>query len=197
MDRRNALKKISLSFGYMVAAPTAFSILQSCIQNDQLAWNPKFFSEKEAIIVQNLIDQILPVTKGSPGALEVNVHKFIDAYFKEVVTPEQQNSFKKGIKLILEQLENSTEKTDKQEYNQLLTKFLKAKPKEKSAFKNKEEDELIYHTLTDLRNKSVWAFKTSKEIGKNILIYDPIPGVQIGCMPLKEATGGKDWTFMN
>ncbi len=49
MDRRKALKKIGLSFGYVVATPTVISLLQSC-KNDTknlTTWVPKFFSNDE------------------------------------------------------------------------------------------------------------------------------------------------------
>jgi len=46
-----------------------------------------------------------------------------------------------------------------------------------------------------LRDNTVWAYKTTEEIGENVLAYDPIPGVQLGCVSLKEATGGKAWSL--
>ncbi len=197
MDRRNALKKIGLSLGYVAAVPTALSILESCINESKLLWNPKFFTKKEAIIVENLIDLILPTTKQSLGAIDVNVHLFLDSYFDKVVEIDGQNSFKKGIQLILNTFGNDVDNITVKQYDALLTKYLKSSLDNRELFKNNEDTYLIYQTLTVLRSKSVWAFKTSQEIGKNVLAYDPVPGVQIGCMPLNEATGGKGWSLMN
>jgi hypothetical protein len=94
-------------------------------------------------------------------------------------------------------LGNKVENISLDQYDSLLAKFLNAKTIEVEAFKNNEEDNLAYHTLTSLRSTSVWAFKTSQKIGEEILVYDPIPGIQIGCMPLEEATRGKKWSLMN
>ena len=47
----------------------------------------------------------------------------------------------------------------------------------------------------NLRNSSVWAYKTSELIGETVLAYAPIPGKQQGCISLDEATGGKAWSL--
>ena len=59
----------------------------------------------------------------------------------------------------------------------------------------KNEDAIIFKTLDNLRSSSIWAFKTTEEIGENVLAYVPIPGSQKGCIPLSEATGGKAWSL--
>jgi hypothetical protein len=41
----------------------------------------------------------------------------------------------------------------------------------------------------------VSAFKTNEYIGKNILVYRPIPGEQRGCVDLIETTNGRAWTI--
>jgi hypothetical protein len=42
---------------------------------------------------------------------------------------------------------------------------------------------------------AVWGFKTSEEIGKKVMAYDPIPGGYVGCESLEELTGGKAWSL--
>ena len=49
--------------------------------------------------------------------------------------------------------------------------------------------------LSQIRGMSIWAWKNSEEIGENVLVYDPIPGQQIGCGDLQELTGGKDYSL--
>jgi len=197
MDRRKAIKRMGLSFGYLAATPTVISILESCTKETPISWIPQFFSEEEAIVIRNLTDLILPPTKNIPGAIDVDVPQFIDSYYNEVVEIKERDTFKKGLDLILKTLGNKVENISTNQYDSLLAKFLNAKKNEIEAFKINEEDNLAYHTLTSLRSKSVWAFKTSQKIGKEVLAYDPVPGVQIGCMPLDEATGGKKWSLMN
>ncbi|RLD77391.1 MAG: hypothetical protein DRJ10_12010 [Bacteroidetes bacterium] len=197
MNRRKAIKRMGLSFGYIAATPTVLSILESCGKESQISWTPKFFLENEAIVIQKLIDLILPPTDNIPGALDVDVPQFIDSYYHEVVEIKKGDTFKKGINLIINILGDNVAGADMNQYDSLLAKFLKARQKEIEEFKINEENNLIYHTLTNLRSTAVWAFKTSQKIGKEVLAYDPIPVVQIGCMSLDEATGGKEWSLMN
>lgn len=197
MDRRNALKKMGLSLGYITATPTVINILQSCTNEPLISWIPQFFSKNEAIVVQNLIDLILPATENIPGAIDVNVPQFIDMYYYEVVERIDQDVFRKGIGHVIKVLSSDVEHINSSQYDDLLAKYLKANQKEQEAFKNNKEENLIYQTLLKLRSTSVWAFKTSQKIGQDVLAYDPVPGVQLGCTSLEEATGGKAWSLIN
>ena len=195
MDRRNALKKIGSSLGYMLATPTVLGILQSCQKDSDPLWIPKFFSKEEINVIQNLTDLILPSTDSSPGAIDVDVPQFLDLYYKEVEKEIQQNFIQKGLQSILNNLGSQMDQITKTDYDKLLASFLKANKKEKEKFKKNKEENYIYGTLLKIRELAVWAFLTSQEIGEEILAYDPIPGVQIGCMTLEEATGGKKWSL--
>ena len=79
------------------------------------------------------------------------------------------------------------------DYDKLLAKYLRTTKAEQEVFI--EGDNLTFMALVDLRNTTVWAYRKSEEIGKNVMAYDPIPGVQLGCIPLEEATGGKRWSL--
>lgn len=197
MDRRKAIKRMGLSFGYLAATPTVIGILESCTKEAQIKWIPQFFSKNEALVIQNLTDLMLPATENIPGAIEVDVPQFIDSYYHEVVKVKEGESFKKGINLIITTLGNKVENIGVDQYDSILAKFLNAGQKEIKAFKSNEEDNLVYQTLTKLRSTSVWAFRTSQKIGEEVLAYDPVPGVQIGCISIDEATGGKKWSLMN
>ena len=195
MDRRSALKNIGLSLGYVVATPAVLSILQSCQKKQEVLWNPKFFTKEEGIVVQNLADLIVPETSSSPGAIKLNIPQFLDLYFKEVESEIKQNYFKKGLQLILKQLGGNVSAISNNEYDKLLTKFLRANNQEISNFKKDKENNKILGALLKLKELTVWAFLTSEKIGEEVLAYDPIPGVQIGCISVEGATGGKMWSL--
>ena len=135
MDRRSALKNIGLSLGYVAATPAVLSILQSCQKKQETLWNPKFFTKEEGIVVQKLTDLIIPETSSSPGAIKLNIPQFLDLYFKEVESEIKQNYFKKGLQLILKQLGENVSAISNNEYDKLLTKFLRANKQEISNFK--------------------------------------------------------------
>jgi len=192
MDRRKALKSLGLSLGYVIATPSVISILQSCKNNPQVSWTPQFFSSNESYVLEKLIDLILPKTTSFPGAIDVNVPQFIDAYYDEVANKNDQAYFKKGIATITNSLGRS--ETNK-EYDNLLSKYLKINHKDKEAFYKNDKDSLILETLRNLRNITIWAFKTSEKVGEEILAYDPIPGKLQGCISLEEVTNGKAWSL--
>lgn len=195
MNRRDALKNLGLSFGYVVATPTILNMLQSCTTSDA-KWRPLFFSDKQANVIENLVDHILPNTEGVPGALEVNVPQFIDLYISETATDEEKKIFKTGIDAIMDELGGPKEEPfhlEKEKYEALLSKYLRTTKDERLAYA--EQEDIIFLTLTNLRDQAAWAFRTSEEIGKNILVYDPIPGQQKGCISVEDATGGQAWTL--
>jgi glucoside 3-dehydrogenase (cytochrome c) hitch-hiker subunit len=196
MNRREVLKGLALSLGYVVATPAVISILQSC-KNDvqKTSWKPQFFSEDEDIVIRNLVNLILPKTENLPGAEDVNVAQFIDAYTDKVVNKKEQDRYKKGITAIIISLNKPVKKLTSDDYDAILSKFLKAKNKEIERFKNNENDTLILEILKWLRGMTIWTYKNSQLIGEEVLAYDPIPVIQLGCISLEEATGGKAWSL--
>ena len=78
MDRRAALKNIGVSFGSITLSTGVLSIIQSCQTND-LNWTPKFFTAKRIGFMDRMLEIIIPETD-TPGAISLNLSKFIDAY---------------------------------------------------------------------------------------------------------------------
>ncbi len=206
MDRRKALKNISLTFGYAVAAPTVLSILQSC-KADIATWTPDFFTESQGYMVTQLADIILPVTDIA-GALDVNVPQFMDKMLHEIAPDDEKNTVKEGANAFATEFQNVFEKTalegSKKEYQQLLeTYFNISEDKKDSIFEMMENESslteeqlntvLIYKFLTATRRYTLRGYYTSEHVGENILSYDPIPGVYLGCIPLGDV--GNSWSL--
>jgi len=199
MDRRKAIKNIGLSLGYVVATPTVISLLQSC-KNDTkelTSWTPEFYSKDEGIVLKNIVDLFLPKTDNLPGAIDLNIHKFIDLYSAKVYDEKTQKDMKFGTQALLVALgiteKNLVSALKTEDYDRLLANYLRATEDEQNAFT--EKDKVVFNTLKEFRDKTVWAYKTTEEIGENVLAYDPIPGVQLGCVSLEETTGGKAWAL--
>jgi hypothetical protein len=94
-----------------------------------------------------------------------------------------------------------------EEYEQIVAKYLNAKPAERDEIAKRSTEtqdpqdrdqkvtldadagSLAY--LQEVRNMGIWAYKTSEEIGENVMWYDPIPGQYIPCGPVDELGGGK------
>lgn len=195
MKRRDVLKGLGLSMGYIIATPSILSLLQSCTGTEKNNWQPVFFNNDQITVINNLVDLILPKTANLPGALDVNVPQFIDAFVNEVSTPDDQKEFKNGIDAVVKKLNKPVVDLKTADYDNLLAHYFKASKDEQAAFENDKTEAVVYGTLISLRRFSIWAYKTSEEVGEKVLAYDPIPGKYIGCMPLQEATGGKAWSL--
>ncbi len=215
MDRRIALKNMGLALGYTVATPTLLSLVQGCNEVKAADWTPDFFTVEEGNILIKLVDIILPKTD-TPSASEVNVHVFIDRFINEIMEEVQQDLTKLSIdKFIKKALTDSgkekAEDLTTEDLEPLLAAGLQATEEEEienmelmikntSAAAKGENDavseEAIRYSFTkNLRDMTIWGYKTSEYVGENVLAYLPVPGEYIGCGDLNELTGGKDWSL--
>jgi len=198
MKRREALKNLGLATGFFVATPSIISLLQSC-KAEAATWTPEFLSVEEGVVLTNLVDIILPKTD-IPSATEVNVPQFIDKYLNEVLEIEDQNRIKTAFGTIVSLLkpnpEDAMDKVTQEDYKALLDNHMLVKDEvdnEKEA--NPESEDM---TKSEFLNRIKWmtinAYRTSQQIGENVLAYDPVPGAYY-CGNLQELTGGKSWSL--
>ncbi|WP_299256443.1 gluconate 2-dehydrogenase subunit 3 family protein [uncultured Aquimarina sp.] len=212
MNRREALKNIGLSAGYIAATPAIFSILQSCQKEYILDWTPELLSIDEGKALEQIVDLIIPETD-IPGAKSLHVPMFIDKFINNGIDKvEEVQMFKYGAGVILTELGINEEKdiddVTVEEYDALLNKYLKL-PKETqkkyweemSEVKTPEDLEktsqevISFVFLSSVRDIAIYGFKTSKEIAENVLNYLPVPGEYVGCDSVQNLTGGKDWAL--
>jgi len=194
MKRREALKNIGLSAGFVLATPSVFSLLQSC-KSDVATWTPTFLSEESGIVLKNLVDVILPKTD-TPSANDVNVAEFMDKYFDEVLMENEQVELKKSFNnLTIFLKSNYNEKVSKisnEDYMHLLDNHMKLNSEESKALDENAQD--ISHLLNKLRSMTIQSYRISETVGETILAYDPVPGASY-CDDLQKLTGGKSWSL--
>jgi len=194
MKRRDALKNIGLSTGFVLATPSIFSLLQSC-KTDAATWTPIFLSEEHGVVLKGIVDVILPKTD-IPSATEVNVPEFIDKYFDEVLTREDQsqikNNFDELLSLLKSDYNSNVSKITEEDYKNLLDTHLMLNSEESSM--ENESSIAISQLLNRLRGMCIHAYRISETVGETILAYDPIPGAYY-CGDLMELTGGKSWSL--
>ena len=215
MDRRKALKNIGLSLGYVVATPTLISIVQSCNTEKVLEWTPDFFTKEEGAVIKDLVDLILPKTD-VPSATEVNVDIFIDRFADQVMQKKQQDFLKMSMgKFIEKALADSAKENAadliSEELEAVLGSVLRiSKEDQKSkdeALENymgaleegtdvKLDDNVAVNAFAkNLRGMTIWGYKTSEYVGKEVLAYLPVPGEYVSCGNTEELTGGKAWSL--
>jgi len=197
MKRREALKKSIFIGGATVGIPTLLSLLQSCQTEAQLAWSPKFLTQEEAKFVSDFVDVLLPKTD-TPGALDVKVDVFIDRFYAEVLPKEAQADTRLQIEKF--------NKICAEEYGAVFSKLDPVKQKE--VFVAEEQSNAKFNSRVwgtavgkqepvgfyrSLKSLALWAYFSSEEIGKNVLSYDPVPGVYKGCIPVADV--GNTWSL--
>jgi len=191
MDRRKALKNIGNGIGAIAVTPAVVSLFQSC--QTSATYNPLFIPKDDFKIISNLMEMIIPKTD-IPGAIELKLPEFVDAYIDAVWDEEEKTDFTEtwevfissSIKAAGKENENDLSAAD---WDAQLAKYLKPG-------NDLPADEILASQFVNqLRSLTVNAFKTNEFIGEEVLAYAPIPGEQKGCVDLMEATGGKAWSL--
>ena len=209
MNRRKAIKKIGLSFGSMTLTPSLVSLFQSC--QSETDWTPRFFSSDQLEIVSKFLEIIIPETKDIPGASELKLIRYIDAF--ATLAKEKETRGIKNLDILVSNTLDSASKSSLnkltlEDYENQLKKYLLAGDNKidqwtdsynKFWLENRNgietpEEALVYFSIRTIREWAVSAYRYNNEyIAKNVLDFRPIPGEHKGCIDLQEATGGLVW----
>ena len=191
MDRRKALGNIGQGIGTIIVTPSIVSIFQRC--QSSKTFNPTFFIAEDFNLISRLMEIIIPKTD-IPGAIELKLPEFVDNYIDAVWDKKSKENINKSLKLFKDVAKTKfgqkpTRDLTFDELDKLLEKFLKIKDI------NSDEEKIASSFTTELRNLTINAFRTNEYIGENVLAYQPVPGRNVGCVDLDEATGGKAWSL--
>lgn len=203
MDRRRAIKNISLGVGYTLAAPTLLNLLQSC--DSKPDWVPVHLTQEQATAITKLVDIILPANGEIPGAVAVGVPQFIDLFYGEVYAPKAKGEFDLGFEAFKAEYQNGDAKKDitkakPEELEPIIKKYFNVTKEQRQALMlklfegyNDSDEPFAYDAetatanfLIGLRSSAIQGWRTSEQIGENVLTYDPIPGQWKACIPVEE-----------
>lgn len=199
MKRRDALKNIGLTTGFVIATPGLISLLQSC-KSEAATWKAVHLTEEQGVVLQKVVDVILPKTEDLPAASELNVPEFIDLFYGNAMDDEDQLQVNEAFDVMIAQL-----KTDYNEDLSLLTEEnIKDYLDKNMRIKGEDDEERLANpesksmTKSEFLNSMKWmtitAYVTTEKIGETVLAYDPIPTAYY-CGDLEELTGGKSWSL--
>ena len=195
MKRREVIKKIGLTTGFIIASPSIVSLLQSCT-SDSEQWIPQFFSEEQGVVLKSIVDVFLPKTD-TPSASEVNVPQFIDTYVNDVMDIKDQDkikvTFESLLALIKIDYNENISKVTGDNYKDILDKHMLIVLKNQPP-KLETEPMTISELLNSMKWMTINAYKISETIGETVLVYDPYPAAYY-CGDLNELTGGKAWSL--
>lgn len=195
MNRREYIKNTALALGLGVSGVAFFEIFIACAKDAKLSWKPVFLLPNQAATIAEIAETILPKTK-TPGAKELGVPQFIDKMVNDTMDAAGKEQFVNDLEAFDDVCKDKHGKN-----------FVELEPAKREAYLlelekdnprsgmnlwgiNLEPDApkpTFYKTVKSL---TLFGFYTSESIGKNVLVYDPVPGEYIACMPLN---GQNSW----
>ena len=191
MKRREALKKTLIAMGYTISVPSLISIFDSCNNNSSQTWKPRFFSSGQAKVIGELAETILPKTK-TPGAKDLHLDQFIDRMIKQVLSQEDQQLFLKGMNAFEAEAKELNGKSfidsSPEQRNKLLTKLEQETEKVPPSIWgfSLKKDAVPLSFYRKVKELTLLGYFTSMEIGKKLLLYDPVPGRYLSDIPLSQ-----------
>ena len=179
ITRREALRRAALLAG------VAFSPeLLTFVGRAQTPAAKSYLTAAQNAILSAAAERILPKTD-TPGAIDVGVPAFIDRFYGEFLSPDEQKLLVAGLAEI-ESLATSANSAS----------FATLTPQ--------QQDEVLRRVATSqqgkdpssfalLRSTTILGYFTSEQVGKTVLHYDPVPGAYDGCVPIDQV-GRRNWT---
>lgn len=201
LNRRELIKKISLTTGGILSATTIATILSGCdnktLSVDNTAAVSSLVPADQSASISRLVDIILPETE-TVGALSVGVPVFIGAIVSDVFTPKENDAFFHGLGSLstisealygtpFVALSPSKQSTLATNINLAMT------TNDTAVFKgvNKKMLQSAINTFGVIKELTLLGFFSSERGATEFLHYDPIPGSFHGNVALTEV--GKTW----
>ncbi len=208
MERREAIKYISLLLGGTVVGANAF--LTGCKSKTGSIHQ---WSEEDIAYLNEIGETILPKTS-TPGAKDANVGQFMTVMVNDCYEESDQKVFREGMDKLNEaadkKFNNNFMKLSPQQRHELLVVIDKEardyneKVKDFNTKEDLTEREAIEkgnlkyvrahmspHYFTMMKQLTMLGLFTSKTGMMDVLKYDPVPGRYEGCVPYKK--GDKLW----
>lgn len=183
MNRRDAIKRAGFALGAAISASTLSGVAFAQSNRSGASWKPVNLKRRQAEVAGAIAERILPKTD-TPGAIDVGVPEFMDILYGSYMTKEEKSIFAKGL-------------------NAMNQRARKAHKKHFAELNAAQQDDLVRDLAADSENREFYkkvreltlvGYFTSKEVGMNVLKYDPIPGMYKGCIPRSEV-GDTAWSY--
>ncbi len=213
MNRRSAIKNISIGVGITVSSGTLLSLISGC-KSDTTGTVANaasgLMNAKNAGFVEEIMDIMLPATD-TPGAKDVGIIKYVNVVLDRFYKKDDQRVFNKGLSAFQDAVKQKFDLGSGLDANrEQLTEVLEDWIGKKNESRKEEIGALIYASeddvaakdkdkfyaykfLSNVKNLATSTYFGSKEIATNHLNYDPVPGKYIGCIPVEEV--GKNWAL--
>lgn len=187
MDRRSALKSVSILMGGALSSGAIAVMMSGCQTDASESWMPRFFSADQASLFAEVAETIMPKTD-TAGAKELKLERWVDSVLMDVKDENFQKQVVKG----LEAVETASQRDNKKSFvaasAEERTATLTALDKERANYEGEG-----MHPFHFVKEVVLTAFFSTKVGVTEVIQFNPNPGKYVGCMPLSEAGNGKNW----
>ena len=187
IDRREAVKRVSLMLGGIALVGGSSGLLTACSQQDRAAATAAgtgAFSKEQIALLDEIADTILPDTAKSPGAKAAQTGAFMALMVTDTYSPEDAKIFRDGMIALDEASKKANGgATFVSASAAQRTALLTALDKEQFDFQKSKKPEDPQHYFRMMKELSMLGFFTS-EIGCNkAQRYKESPGPFQPCVP--------------
>jgi hypothetical protein len=198
ITRREALQRATLFLGFAVSGSTVAAVMSGCAADPRPDWMPRFLTTMQLAQLAAMLDHLLPKT-ATPGALTVQVDRFVDLFLKDFASASDRQTFLTGLRDVdtrSRQLAGRAfvdlSSIQKDEIFRGLE--AEAPPLAPTIWGGQTvEDPPAPVFYRQFKMLALVGYFTSKEVGLHITKYDPVPGRFDGCVPLADIGGA--WTL--
>jgi gluconate 2-dehydrogenase gamma chain len=179
IGRREAIRRAALLAGVALSPE-----LLTFVGRAQTGPAKPYLTAAQQAVVSAAAERILPRTD-TPGAIDAGVPAFIDRFYGEFMSPEDQ----KLLTAVLQEIETAAKSAHS-------ASFASLKPDQQDAALRavaKAQEGRAPSSFALLRSTTILGYFTSESVGKNVLHYDPVPGAYDGCVPIDQV-GRRNWT---
>ena len=179
ISRREAIRRAALLAGVALSPE-----LLAFVSRAQTTAAKSYLTAAQAAVAGAAADRILPRTD-TPGATDVGVPAFLDRFYGELLSPQDQKLFVSD----LDEIETAAMAAHGASFATLATAQQDAVLRGVASSQQGRDQS----SFALLRSTTILGYFTSEQVGKNVLQYDPVPGAYDGCVPIDQV-GRRNWT---
>lgn len=178
MNRREAIKRTALLLGVAVS-PSGINSALAQISRDPAA-SAKHLTPERFAIASAIAEVILPRT-ATPGAIDVGVPQFIDGSYGTFLNPVEKDIIENG----LDALDASAQSAHHQAYAKLSSSQQESILRAIATDRNHPQQKF----LRNIRELTLLGFFTAERVAKEVMVWDPVPIMDVPCQDLSVTNG--------
>jgi hypothetical protein len=180
ITRREAIRRAALLSG-VALSPGWLSFADRA--HAQAPAAKAYLTAAQGATLSAAAERILPRTD-TPGAIDAGVPAFIDRLYGEIMTTEEQTL----LVSVVDEIEAAAKESG--------APFAALAAAQQDAVLRRvatAQQGRLPSSFDMLRSATILGYFTSEQVGKNVLLYDPVPGAYNGCVPIDQV-GRRNWT---